>query len=1085
MPLDAGSVIATLGAKVNPSGFVAYESSLKKAGVAATEAEAASMRGSRAMDAHGKAAGRAAGSMSGFTSTAKQLGAALGVAGVAGVIVGVTKTAVNFDKAMRNVNSIAGLSPAKFKKLSQSVQDLAGPTAQAPETLAKGMYQLVSSGFKADDALKILKSSATAATAGLTDTGTATTAVAAVLNAYHLSASDAAAVSDDLFQTVNAGVLSFQDLAQNIGDVLPFASSLKVGLKEVGAATATMTKAGVSAPETMTRIKAVMSALIKPSDQLQATYKQLGVATGGDLIRKTGSFQAALEAISRATGGSKEKLAQLFPDIRALGGALLLTGRNAQGAKRDLAGFAKDGGAAQRTFNEQSKSTAVQWDKFKANLAGVAITLGHELLPRMNKAIKDMSKWLETAQKNGDIKKTVKDTGDALDWVGDRAKEVWDIFNSPIGGKGFIDETLQSIKNVGIAIDEVTGTTNAGGHPGATIGVTLDEASLKTQLANITQLAYGQLGADVHIPLIVDGDGTVKEKIAQIKALINGVPYVTIKAIMHGDQDVRVKIAALDALARHVATATVSAVLNGDNTVKVKLAALSALAHHVPNAVVLAILSGDNTAKVKLAALAAAAAGVPDSTIDAILNGAGNVTQKLDALRQATNMPDATVTARYGGDGDVRGALESLTQPRTVPITPVLGAMPKNGAASGRAAGSSQRALVGEGGGPEFVGNPTSGWRMVSAPMIADLGASDYVIPTESRYRGRALSLMAHALGIPGFAGGKHGKGRGGHRLVPSHVYAAHDTSYYDGIVSELEGRASDKNSKGHLTASARAARRKLPGARARRNAAHHYADLIAAPEREADINADQMRAADSVNDQQAYNKAYGKRRTNLKLAISRIKTAIKAAPPGKWRQSLRAELAGLQANLAEMPSTPGGVSDLSVFTTAEESTLSGIKDSLGLDALTASTADDIKDTGRLVEFLTGVLASAQANPGARAQGAIGDIAGQLKTAKDDLASLTKAPDTTADTQALLDQSRTNERAANTAAATNAAILAAYTSSGDIAAGGSDAYRAAGGVTVNVHTLHPGDPSTLRAIGDAATAGIGLQAPTTSPRVRV
>jgi len=99
---------------------------------------------------------------------------------------------------------------------------------------------IVSSGFKANDAIKILRVSAKAATAGLTDTATATKAINAALNAYHLQATDARKVCNVLFETVNKGVLTFEELAQNMGDLVPAAAPLGVTLEEVGAAIATI-----------------------------------------------------------------------------------------------------------------------------------------------------------------------------------------------------------------------------------------------------------------------------------------------------------------------------------------------------------------------------------------------------------------------------------------------------------------------------------------------------------------------------------------------------------------------------------------------------------------------------------------------------------------------------------------------------------------------------------------------------------------------------------------------------------------------------------------------------------------------------
>lgn len=140
-------------------------------------------------------------------SMAKFGAASAGIAG-AGIAIGkIASSTIAFDKAMRNVNSIAQLSEKQFGSLEKQVRNLAGRTAQAPKTLAEGLYDLVSSGFNSAQSMKILGASAKAATAGLTTTEVSTKAVAAVLNAYHKPASSAVKVSDELFQTVNLGVI--------------------------------------------------------------------------------------------------------------------------------------------------------------------------------------------------------------------------------------------------------------------------------------------------------------------------------------------------------------------------------------------------------------------------------------------------------------------------------------------------------------------------------------------------------------------------------------------------------------------------------------------------------------------------------------------------------------------------------------------------------------------------------------------------------------------------------------------------------------------------------------------------------------
>ncbi|MGH9337233.1 MAG: phage tail tape measure protein, partial [Vicinamibacteria bacterium] len=299
----------------------------------------------------------------------------------AGLAIGAAvKTTVDFEKGMRNVNSIAQLSESQFQSLNKSVLELAGPTAQSPKVLTEGLYDLVSSGFDADESMQILEKSARAATAGLTTTEVSTKAVAAVLNAYRLPAKQAGDISDVLFRTVDRGVITFEELSTNIGDVLPFASSLGVDLRQVGASVATMTKAGISAPETMTRIKNVMVAMLKPSEGLKAAFGELGVSSGEALIKQEG-FQGALEALIGTTDGSKESVAALFPNIRALGGALALTGNNAKAAGEDLQGMSQAGGATSRALSQQSKSLAFQWQRLRAQAEVLGIQFGSKLIP--------------------------------------------------------------------------------------------------------------------------------------------------------------------------------------------------------------------------------------------------------------------------------------------------------------------------------------------------------------------------------------------------------------------------------------------------------------------------------------------------------------------------------------------------------------------------------------------------------------------------------------------------------------------------------------------------------------------------------
>lgn len=346
-------------------------------------------------------------------------GAKYGAIGVAALGAVSVKAAADFDNSMRRVNSIAQLPEKQLAKLGDRVRALSGRTAQAPETLAAGLYDLVSSGFDASESMRVLRSSAKGATAGMTDTATSTKAVAAVLNAYRLPASKAKKVTDQLFNTVNYGVISFEELATNIGDTLPFASQLGVGLDQLGASIATMTKQGLSSSETMTRIRNVLQTLIKPGEDLQAALAELNVS-GEELVKKEG-LQGALEALVGTTDGTKEAVAGLFPNIRALGGVLALTGKNSREAEADLRKMQDSAGATSEALEEIKKSPGFQWEKLKTQFRNIAIDIGNFLLP----ALQDVMKILTDPKLTLDekIAKLGNRVGKAIEEWGPRAAE--------------------------------------------------------------------------------------------------------------------------------------------------------------------------------------------------------------------------------------------------------------------------------------------------------------------------------------------------------------------------------------------------------------------------------------------------------------------------------------------------------------------------------------------------------------------------------------------------------------------------------------------------------------------------------------
>src|SRR5436190_3813988 len=293
------------------------------------------------------------------------------------------KSAADFESAMRNVNTIAGLSEDQLGATGDAVLDMSRRLPQSATTLAQGLYDIASSGFQGADGLEILDAAATSASAGLTTAATSAQAITAVLNAYGREAADATDISDTLFQTVNLGVINFEQLASGVDDWIGTDHAANVSFEEASAGLAAMTLSGVSAAEAGTSLNRVLLAFVQPSDAMAAALKEIGYDSGVAALGALG-LKGTMDSLAQSGFDNVEALSSLFPEVRGLRGAFALLANDGQNFERTSAGITdqtKRQGAAQAALDEQSKSLSFQFKVMKNNLAAVGIEIGTGLLP--------------------------------------------------------------------------------------------------------------------------------------------------------------------------------------------------------------------------------------------------------------------------------------------------------------------------------------------------------------------------------------------------------------------------------------------------------------------------------------------------------------------------------------------------------------------------------------------------------------------------------------------------------------------------------------------------------------------------------
>lgn len=301
------------------------------------------------------------------------------VAGFAASVV----AAAQFERSMRNVTTISSYVDKNFEQVSARLLQMSNTLPQSANELAEGLYQVASSGFAGAEGVGVLEQSAKAASAGLATTSDAATAITGVLNAYGLGADQARKISDQMFQTVNLGVVSFSELSHEIGGVVGTAAAAGVPFRDVGAALATITLAGIPAAEATTALNRVLQAILVPSEAMSDVLIDMGYATGQQALESDGLHKVMTKLVG-STGGNVEKLHELFPEVRGLKGALALTAAEGENWNRVLKGMddsTKGAGATQRALEQQQKSLSYQFEVTKNQIVNFGIEIGTTLLP--------------------------------------------------------------------------------------------------------------------------------------------------------------------------------------------------------------------------------------------------------------------------------------------------------------------------------------------------------------------------------------------------------------------------------------------------------------------------------------------------------------------------------------------------------------------------------------------------------------------------------------------------------------------------------------------------------------------------------
>lgn len=321
----------------------------------------------------------------------------LGALGAAAVVAGgkMLRMAEDYEKSMKMVQTVTDTTQVSMADLSNGVlKTFESLPITSLDEMTKGLYDIISSGVPAGQAIEYLNTAAQAAVGGVTSVAVAVDGLTSATNAWVAQGLTVTEASDQMFQAVNKGKMTFEQLAGSIGTVSAMAAGLNVPLADVLAIVAQLTLNGMSTAEAMTAVRSALTNIVKPTGQLQQQFPDLARQFTRARLEGEGLVGFLLD-FQKATGGNGAAITALFSDVQALNGVMGVLRDGGEGVAQMLDDVKHSSGAAAAAAKTMGSSAIDTEQTLKNKLHAELVRGGSVLLPAWMAAIKGATALLK------------------------------------------------------------------------------------------------------------------------------------------------------------------------------------------------------------------------------------------------------------------------------------------------------------------------------------------------------------------------------------------------------------------------------------------------------------------------------------------------------------------------------------------------------------------------------------------------------------------------------------------------------------------------------------------------------------------
>lgn len=310
-------------------------------------------------------------------------GVTASVKAITEALMGCTQASMEFETAMAKVGTIADESQKPLGDMRNEILALSGETGKSVGELAEATYQAISASVATESAVDFVGTANKLAVGGFSDTTTAVDILTTAINAYGMSADDAAKISDVLITTQNLGKTSVAQLGASMGMVIPLAAAYNMDLEDLSASYALLTANGTQTAQATTYVKAALNELGSTSSVVGSTLKKKTGKTFAELMAEGNSLGDVLQVLADSVDGDTTAFNNMWSSSEA--GVGMLSILNSGTSKYNSLVQAMEGstGAATTAFEKMSETGEFAQQRFQNAIENLKIAIGDELAPEL------------------------------------------------------------------------------------------------------------------------------------------------------------------------------------------------------------------------------------------------------------------------------------------------------------------------------------------------------------------------------------------------------------------------------------------------------------------------------------------------------------------------------------------------------------------------------------------------------------------------------------------------------------------------------------------------------------------------------